>query len=339
MTDPQIIQGLIDRDERITREFFFLRCQPLVYSLIQKFFGGEADYDELVNDLYLHLMEDDARRLRMFKGNSSIYFWLKEVAKNYFLDRKNRVSMIENVDDERLLDKAKNELTDNSANEAMMDVAVLLDQIENETYRLVLRKHIIEGMDYDELEKVTGIKKANLYNIKKRALAALEKAARIARMRGDALCALRCEEFVLHRFGIHKSMEEIRQLASYNGWLSEDGMMAETLGNVSKEYGLKAEKSLWRRLQIITMALDEGNQVIAAVDGGELIGDPLEERLEDVLAGGIVDHCVVVLSVDMENDEVSLYDPAFGVIPITVSIAHFVDAWKDSDYYCVLISR
>lgn len=114
MTDPQIIQGLIDRDERITREFFFLRCQPLVYSLIQKFFGGEADYDELVNDLYLHLMEDDARRLRMFKGNSSIYFWLKEVAKNYFMDRKNRVSMIENLGDECLLDKVKNELNGNS---------------------------------------------------------------------------------------------------------------------------------------------------------------------------------------------------------------------------------
>ena len=339
MTDLQIIQGLIDRDEQITREFFFLRCQPLVYSLIQKFFGGDADYDELVNDLYLHLMEDDARRLRMFKGNSSIYFWLKEVAKNYFLDRKNRACLIENVDNERLIDKAKNEVTDNSVNEAMMDVAVLLDQIENESYRLVLQKHIIEGMDYDELEKVTGIKKANLYNIKKRAMAALEKVARIARMRGDALCALRCEEYILHHFGIHKTLEELRQLASYNGWLSEEGVLAETLGNVAKEYGLKVEKSLGRMLQVIMKALDEGNQVMAAVDGGELIGDPLEERLEDILVGGIVDHCVVVLSVSIENDEVSLYDPAFGVIPLAVSIAHFMDAWKDSDYYCVIISR
>ena len=78
---------------------------------------------------------------------------------------------------------------------------------------------------------------------------------------------------------------------------------------------------------------------MAAVDGGELIGDPLEERLEDILVGGIVDHCVVVLSVSIENDEVSLYDPAFGVIPLAVSIAHFMDAWKDSDYYCVIISR
>jgi hypothetical protein len=31
MTDQEIIQGLIDRDEKITRDFFFRRCQPLIY--------------------------------------------------------------------------------------------------------------------------------------------------------------------------------------------------------------------------------------------------------------------------------------------------------------------
>ena len=86
-------------------------------------------------------------------------------------------------------------------------------------------------------------------------------------------------------------------------------------------------------------ALDEGKQVIAAVDGGELIGDPVEERIEDVFVGEIVDHCVVVLAVDIDMDEVALFDPAFGPIPLSVSIAHFMDAWADSNYHCVLIGR
>lgn len=46
-----------------------------------------ADYDELVNELYLHIMANDARRLRMFEGRSSIYLWLKSVAHNFFLTR------------------------------------------------------------------------------------------------------------------------------------------------------------------------------------------------------------------------------------------------------------
>ena len=70
MTDQEIIQGLIDRNERITQDFFFRRCQPLIFALISKFYPQGADYDELVSELYLHLMENDARRLRQWEGRS-----------------------------------------------------------------------------------------------------------------------------------------------------------------------------------------------------------------------------------------------------------------------------
>ena len=339
MTDQEIIEGLIARDERITQDFFFRRCQPLIFALISKFYPGGADYDELVSDLYLHLMEDNARRLRQYEGRSSIYQWLKMVARNYFLDKKNREQVIENETEDRLLIKAKDLATDNSANEAVMDVTAILDLIENENYRLVLQKHVIEGMSFDELEKVTGIKKANLYNIKKRALNAMEKIALIARSRGDVLCAVRCEEFILHCFGIHKTVPQLRDLALDAGWLTEDGAYVKDLGNTAEVFGLKVERIEDATLQDIIRAIDEGKQVIAAVDGGELIGDPLEERLEDVLVGGIVDHCVVVLSASVQDDEVALYDPAFGPVPITVTIAHFLDAWEDSNYHCVLIGQ
>ena len=338
MTDQEIIQGLIARDERITQDFFFRRCQPLIYALISKFYPNGADYDELVSDLYLHLMEDNARRLRQYEGRSSIYQWLKMVARNFFLDKVNRERMTENESEDRLLDKANDASTDNSANEAVMDVAAILDLIENDNYRLVLQKHVIEGMSFDELAKVTGIKKANLYNIKKRALNAMEKIARIARSRGDVLCAVRCEEFILHCFGIHKTVLALRDLALEKGWLTDEGAYVKDLGNTAKHFGLKVEKLDDATLQDIVKALGEGKKVIAAVDGGELIGDPLEERLEDVLVGGIVDHCVVVLSVSVQTDEVALFDPALGPIPITVTIAHFLDAWEDSNYHCVSVS-
>ena len=340
MTDQEIIQGLINRNERITQDFFFRRCQPLIFALISKFYPQGADYDELVNELYLHLMENEARRLRQWEGRSSIYQWLKMVARNFFLDKINRERVIETDTDKRLLTKANDYATaDNSANEAVMDVAAILDLIENDNYRLVLQKHVIEGMSFDDLEKVTGIKKANLYNIKKRALNAMEKIARIARSRGDVLCAVRCEEFILHCFGIHKAIPELRDLALDKGWLTDDGAYVQDLGNTAAHFGLKVDKLEDATLQDIIKAIDEGKQVIAAVDGGELIGDPLEERIEDVFVGKIVDHSVVVLSASVQNDEVALYDPAFGPIPLTVSIAHFLDAWEDSNYHCVLVSN
>ena len=335
MTDQEIIQGLIDRDERITREFFFRRCQPLFFALIAKFYPSGADYDELVSELYLHLMEDNARRLRKYEGRASIYQWLKRVAGNYFLDKLSRERIMDNASDNSLMEKAKEIPTDNFEQETEIDVAAILDQIENENYRLVLQKHIIEDMSFDDLEKITGIKKANLYNIKRRALNALEKIARIARTQGDVLCAVRCEEYVLHCFGIHKTLLELRDLAQNAGWLTENGAFIHDLGNTAEALGLQVERKEEGTLQDVVQALDEGKQVMAAVDGGELIGDPVEERLEDVLVGGIVDHCVVVLSANIPADEVILFDPAFGEIPLTVTIAHFLDAWNDSNNYMV----
>ena len=338
MTDTEIIQALIDRDEKVTQDFFFRRCQPLLYSLISRYSPCQTDYDELVNELYLHLMEDDARRLRMYEGKASIYQWLKRVATNFFLDRKKRERLIETGARDRLLNES-DATTDNAAQEAVLDVAAILDQIENENYRLVLQKVVIEGMSFDELEKVTGIKKANLYNMKTRALKAMEKIARIARAKSDSLCAVRCEEYILHRFGIHKALWELEELALSEGWLSDEGALVEDLGNTSRYFGLQVERESDADVPLIALALAQGKQVIAAVDGGELIGDPVEERLEDVFAGGIVDHCVVVLSVDVEADEVALFDPAFGPIPLTVSIAHFLDAWADSAYHCVVVGK
>ena len=80
MTDQQIIEALIARDERVTQQFFFGNCRPLFLSIIRYVFSYEVDYDEFVNEFYLHLMENDAYRLRQFQGRSIIYQWMKVIA-------------------------------------------------------------------------------------------------------------------------------------------------------------------------------------------------------------------------------------------------------------------
>lgn len=345
MTDQEIIKGLIARDDKITSYFFFTRCQPLFYGIISDIFDYKADYGELVNELYAHLMANDARRLRMFEGRSNIYSWLKSVARNFFLDKKNHERVIENGHDDSLLKEVGKVIDDNpdqpgkKQEEEDMRVAAILDQIDNERYRFVIKEHILEGKTFDELEQLTGIKKANLYNIKKRALQKLEQIMKIAHTKSDSLCAVRCEQYILHCFGIHESLDDLRDLAIAKGWLMEDGARIQDLGNTAAEFGLKVEKVKDAPLQDILQAREDGKQVLVAVDGGELIGDRIEEKLEDVLVGEIVDHCVVVLTADVEMDDVALYDPAFGPIPLSVSVEHFMDAWADSKFHCVLISK
>ena len=339
MTNDILIRdALIGRDEKVTRQFFFRNCRPLLYKLIGELFSTNVDYDELVNELYLYLMEDDARRLKSFNGESSIYRWMKTVARRFFIDIKSRGRVIENETREPLYER-NDAMTDPSREEAQMDVAALLDQITNERYRLVLKRVVLEGMDYDDLSEITGLKKSNLYNIRKRAMAELERIARLSRTTDSALCAIMCEVYILHVFGIHKTLEELRILASSKRWLTEEGVEMMALGAIPEYYGLTVAKRAPADLEDIERAIARGYQVIVAVDGGELVGNPAEELAEDVLAGGIADHCVVILSVDREGDAVVVYDPAIGEIPLTVTREHFADAWADSDNYMVTIKQ
>ena len=85
MTDQQIIEALIARDNAITQEFFFERCRQLFYAIIRKVFSYEVDYDEFVNELYVYLMENEAARLKQFEGRSSLYQWIKVTATRFFI--------------------------------------------------------------------------------------------------------------------------------------------------------------------------------------------------------------------------------------------------------------
>ena len=222
---------LIARDNKITQYVFFERSRSVIFSVLEKVLDYKADYDELVNELYMHLMEDNARRLRSYGGQASFYSWLATVARNYFLEKKHREAVIENEHDDRLLTEAGKIIDDNPVHpdkkqeEEDMRVRAILDQIDNERYRFVIEQRILEGKDYDELERITGIKKANLYNIYKRALKKLEQIKRIAHAQSDSLCAVRCEQYILHCFGIRQvSHPGLRQgLASFRPFPDASG--------------------------------------------------------------------------------------------------------------------
>ena len=186
MSDREIVEGLIARDEKITRLFFFVKCRPLFYSVIAHFFSYPVDYDELVNELYVNIMANDAQGLRSFSYQSSLCQWLKRVAYNYFSHKCKRERIIEDKSREQEQEKDDGQeyglLSSEIAVEvdthiAVMDLKALLSNMKNERNRYVLEKLFIEAYDYDELAKMMGISKANLYNIRKRAVDELSQIA------------------------------------------------------------------------------------------------------------------------------------------------------------------
>lgn len=177
MTDQEIVQKLIDHDNRLTYEFFFKYCKPLFHSIIHNIFDYQVDYDEFVNELYIHLMENDARRLKTFNFSSSLFGWLKMVAIHFFMEKKNQGKMIENESEEPPIEKKEDGMTSEATTESSMDVERLLASMNNQRYANVIRKLVLEDMSPEDLATEMCITTANLYNIKKRAMLQLTQVA------------------------------------------------------------------------------------------------------------------------------------------------------------------
>ena len=177
MTDQQIIQALIARDERMTQQFFFKDCRSLFMSIMRHVFSYEVDYDEFVNEFYLYLMEDDAYRLKQFQGRSSIYQWMKVVAIRYFVARRDGMIDMEPKDtlsSSVMQDEAVDEEEGVTAN---MDIERLFAHMPNKRYVYVIRRLVLQEAEPKTVAQELGTNVDNLYNIKKRAMTALTEVA------------------------------------------------------------------------------------------------------------------------------------------------------------------
>ena len=175
MTDQEIIKGLIERDECVTKDFFFVKCKPLFYSIINIVFDYEVEYDELVNELYLYLMEDDATKLRNFEYRSSVYQWLKVITIRFFI--KKRARMIDNTSGEPPYDKQDQIAASESDVAVVYDMERLFEAMPTKRYVYVIRRLILEDCEPEELAREMNITTANLYNIKRRSMAQLTRIA------------------------------------------------------------------------------------------------------------------------------------------------------------------
>ena len=175
MTDKELIQGLIARDNRVTENFFFDKCRPLFYSIMTKVFDYEVEYDEMVNELYVYLMEDNAVKLRDFQYRCSVYQWLKILAIRFFIKKRGR--MIDDKSQETPYDGRNPTTASESDTSSEGDLERLFKAMPAKRYIYVIRRLVLEDWEPEQLAKDMNITTANLYNIKRRAIAQLTRVA------------------------------------------------------------------------------------------------------------------------------------------------------------------
>ena len=178
MSDQYIVDALIAHDEKVTRQFFFSSCRQLFLSIIRNVFPYEVDYDEFVNEFYLYLMENDAHRLRQFQGRSSIYQWLKVVAIRYFVAKRDNMIEMQSNKESSYEKLTKNQTIDTEKTiTAKMDIEHLFSLMPNKRYVQVIKRLVLDDAEPQIVADELQVNIDNLYNIKKRAIAAITEVA------------------------------------------------------------------------------------------------------------------------------------------------------------------
>lgn len=85
----KVLVNKIINDDTFAFDFFHEKCRPLISKIIWTIYGNNADYEELVNELYLLLKKPNVRgeywhSLRTFDYRTTLFDWIKLVAVRHF---------------------------------------------------------------------------------------------------------------------------------------------------------------------------------------------------------------------------------------------------------------
>lgn len=168
LSDSQYISGLKSGDSKITHSFFYDLCRYPLADILHSLMDNRIDYDDIVNELYLYLSEDNWRKLDTFKSLNQcrLSSWMSVVAWRYFMQARQRLlSRTQEMTDDG--DTAIDKLIDV---EIEMDVNSTFAAMPNKRYVEVLRLMLVEGYGPAETAKRLETTVDNIYTLKRRAI-------------------------------------------------------------------------------------------------------------------------------------------------------------------------
>jgi RNA polymerase sigma factor (sigma-70 family) len=178
--DLQIAKALINRDEMITRKYFYKQCYPLFKSIYENYLTDCESCFEFINEIYLLVLSPSRKtgkcQLENYRGESTLATWLKTVCIYYCykkFEKKKQMPICQDLpysserDDNGASDRYEYiygtiDLDFDSMNRE--DVEVLLRLMPNARYRDIIRMLYLEGKSHKDVAASLGMSMDNYYN-------------------------------------------------------------------------------------------------------------------------------------------------------------------------------
>lgn len=172
--DFDIVQALLQREENVTRDFFYRKCYPLFKSVYDNYYTDCSSCIEFINEIYIHILvpnkDTGICKLEQFKFQSTLFTWLKTVCLFYCYKRyKRKINNImepfyENqnisVRNDELIGSI--EIDGTSLNNG--DMEMILQLMPNRRYSYLIRLRYVEGLSNEETAQMMGMNMNTFYN-------------------------------------------------------------------------------------------------------------------------------------------------------------------------------
>lgn len=191
--DLQVAQALIQRDESVTRKYFYKQCYPLFKSIYDNYYTDCKSCLEFINEIYVVVLAPNKQtgkcQMDNFRAESTLASWLKSACLFYCYNkfkRKEKMPMVDklpNPNDEkfngpdRFIDFGdSSELDFGKMNRE--DVETILKLMPNKRYGELIRLRYLENLSNEETAKKLGMNMDNYYNKHKLAKEQYERICR-----------------------------------------------------------------------------------------------------------------------------------------------------------------
>ena len=194
--DLQIAKALIQRDNLVTRKYFYQQCYPLFKSIYDNYYTDCTNCKEFIDEIYIVVLAPSKTtgkcQMENFRGESTLTSWIKTACLYYCYkqyEAKEKMPKYERLPNSNVKDNDDDSDSDRDdaiygsieidfTNLNRQDALIILNQMPNKRYSELIRLRYLELMTNEETAKALGMTMENYYNTHKRAKEQFERIAR-----------------------------------------------------------------------------------------------------------------------------------------------------------------
>lgn len=143
MTDKETVKRLIANDPDTVREFFFVRCRPVLAYIGRFFCRQRQSAEEMIGEFYEFISADNWHKLRIFRYSCSLNAYVTVIASRYF-QRKRDAGRVE-FDDSLMIPDISGICTSGTEYRSLMETVSQVINRMPAIDRILLNRILLDG--------------------------------------------------------------------------------------------------------------------------------------------------------------------------------------------------